>query len=266
MRKKFMAQLDEERQRAIREQQMMAAATAEQRAAREEERRLLSAARQQVAEEARKSAMAQKQERVALKTANRAAKEETRSAARRRYVQDLAHHLESRITVDNIGERLSMEFFSNPTPWKFQYIPFCAPDAPYWKENVNPLYAERQVSLQRLQDMLETERERIVSLGPADLKRLEAEGLLNPLQDNAALTKDGHADNLAALELASRTVEEEEVVDAGLPSGETVVDDSDFLFGDYDEFMDESEYDDLDLDQLMAKAQERLSVKAPERK
>lgn len=52
------------------------------------------------------------------------------------------------------------------------------------------MYAERQVALQRLQDILEVEREQLESLTEKDLQRLENEGmLLTRYVDNEALIR-----------------------------------------------------------------------------
>jgi hypothetical protein len=34
----------------------------------------------------------------------------------------------------------------SPTPWAFEFVPFCSPDAKYWTENLNPMHAMRQVN------------------------------------------------------------------------------------------------------------------------
>eukprot|EP00298_Acanthocystis_sp_HF-20_P008878 c17959_g1_i1.p1 GENE.c17959_g1_i1~~c17959_g1_i1.p1 ORF type:complete len:307 (+),score=95.38 c17959_g1_i1:24-923(+) len=111
------------------------------------------------------------------------------STNRKQFVSVMRHIAQNCITLENLDERLNTRFFENPTPWKFEYIPFCAPDHDYWKENINPLYAERQVRIERLQDILDKTREDLSKLTPHDLLRLQQNGVSLQFEDNPEFNK-----------------------------------------------------------------------------
>jgi len=188
------------------------------------------------AEKRQQVLMEQKSQERKGREQNRLLWEQKLSSDRIRLVTFLKESSKTWITAENIDRRLNDAFFENAVPWKFEFIPFCAPESPYWRENVNPLYVERQVSLKRLQDMMESTRKEVQSaLTEEDLSRLQSSGLLLDLEDNVKWVAK-HQQNTQNVFNNSVT---------SFKNNTIVNDDEDFPLDEYGNLFDEADDEDF---------------------
>lgn len=192
----------------------------------------LSLKKQEAARVVEEAMRAQKEIDKQYREQRRLAMESQLSAKRRRFVSFLTESTKDAITLENLDARLALP----PVPWKYEYIPFCSPEAPYWKENVNPLYVQGEVGIHRIQQLFERAKFDVQSTDEKDLGRLMDAGLFLHLQDNAQFARD-------------RQQYVDKLMEASTGRGSTIVDDSDYLLRDplagYEDFP-EGMFDDFE--------------------
>lgn len=161
-----------------------------------------------------------------LRLANRQAYEAQLGNARQKYLELMAHTTQGCVTLQNIDQRMALSFFEVPTPWQFEFVPFCAPDSAYWREGQDAIFAPRQVSAARFQEM-----------------QTRAESARSALSDSQ---RQSLAD--AGIRNLGFSRQDIERAKAAVLSGDSTVitDDEDLVFDEWDEFMDEDNEFDME--------------------